>query len=374
MSTVPSLAEAIPNRVHLLTPPGGAAIAVVRLGGQLVAPFLAAHFSRPVAPLRCVHGELRDQRGEVIDDALVVLHEDGRTADLNVHGGPWVIESVIELARRKGFRYLPAEMLLQCPQLEQPEDAPSLLEREVWANAPLARTEQGLRVLLAQPKAWADLIEQAKLPAAAWRPLIVGLLSDCTLNRLLHPAHVAIIGPPNVGKSTLANQLFAQERSITADAPGTTRDWVGEIANIDGVPVMLFDTPGARETDDPIEAEAIRKSEQALQRVELALSVSELHAPPGPETPFPALPLCYHTISVVNKVDLLPDYGRGSGRYACFVSAKTGRGVDRLRQVIHANLGCDDLDPARPRVWTQRQREILRRSMDDPGVIREIVD
>ena len=67
-------------------------------------------------------------------------------------------------------------------------------------------------------------------------------------------------GAPNVGKSTLANQLFAQQRSITADLPGTTRDWVGEMANIDGLPVMLVDTPGVRETSDAIEREAIERS------------------------------------------------------------------------------------------------------------------
>src|SRR4051794_27958786 len=90
------------NRALLLTPPGGAAIAVVRLDGPGVAAFLAAHFSRPAAEGRCVHGYLADA-GNVIDDPVIVLHPGGTTADVNLHGGPWVIRATLDLARRAGF-------------------------------------------------------------------------------------------------------------------------------------------------------------------------------------------------------------------------------------------------------------------------------
>ena len=74
----------------VLTPQGGAAIAVVRLTGPRIGGFLAAHFSRPVSPSRCVHGELTDA-GRVIDDPVVVLSADGQSADVNLHGGPWIV-------------------------------------------------------------------------------------------------------------------------------------------------------------------------------------------------------------------------------------------------------------------------------------------
>ena len=104
------------------------------------------------------------------------------------------------------------------------------LEQEVLMSLPLARTELTLRMLLAQPAAWDRLI--ARPPAKAETE---NILADRALHWLLHPPRVAIVGAANVGKSTLANQLFGQQRSITVDLPGTTRDWVGETANLDGL-------------------------------------------------------------------------------------------------------------------------------------------
>src|SRR4051812_12407047 len=95
---------AAPSRAIPLTPSGAAAIAVVRIVGPRVAAFLEARFSRPAKAGRAVHGELRDDAGGVLDDPVVaVLDFDATVADLNLHGGPWVVTSVLELLRREGF-------------------------------------------------------------------------------------------------------------------------------------------------------------------------------------------------------------------------------------------------------------------------------
>ena len=86
----------------VLTPSGGAAIAVVRLVGPGVGAFLAAHFSKPAREGRCVHGELTDG-GRVVDDPVIVLHPGGGVADVSLHGGPWVVRAALDLARRYGF-------------------------------------------------------------------------------------------------------------------------------------------------------------------------------------------------------------------------------------------------------------------------------
>src|SRR6266511_3246435 len=91
------------NVAILLTPAGAGAIAAIRIIGPATGAFLGRYFSKHVTPMRCVHGELRDQEGRVLDDIVVVLLSDGKTADLNVHGGPWVIESVQKLLRESGF-------------------------------------------------------------------------------------------------------------------------------------------------------------------------------------------------------------------------------------------------------------------------------
>src|SRR5438552_2810639 len=92
------------NVAMLLTPPGAAAIAVVRIIGARVRDFLRCHFSKPLMLGRCVHGILSDGE-EMIDEPVVVLLDEKR-ADINVHGGPWVIEATLELARRFGFEII----------------------------------------------------------------------------------------------------------------------------------------------------------------------------------------------------------------------------------------------------------------------------
>ena len=134
-----------------------------------------------------------------------------------------LLKSAIQLAQKAGF--------------EISNDNPRVGTDEIWQEVvdalPLAKTEQAVRVLLAQPAAWKSISDPKKI------------LDDPSGKWLTQLPRVAIVGPANVGKSTLANQLFGQTRSITADLPGTTRDWVGEIANLDGLAVMLIDTPGA---------------------------------------------------------------------------------------------------------------------------------
>ncbi|HEV2292779.1 MAG TPA: GTPase [Tepidisphaeraceae bacterium] len=319
----------------LLTPPGAAAIAVVRITGPRVKPFLSAHFSRPAAAGRAVHGHLRHAE-RVLDDPVVVLH--AGAADMNLHGGPWVVASVLEFLRSEGFE------LISAPDDALPDeavDAESEIWREVLTHLPLARTEQALRVLLAQPSAW----------GRGERPK----LEDQSLYWLLHPPRVAIVGPPNVGKSTLANQLFAQERSITADLPGTTRDWVGEMANLDGLAVMLVDTPGLRATSDAIERAAIERSGAEVKRADLVVLVLDASAPLGAEERrlIDAHP---GGIVVWNKSDRAGNRETAAG--ICTV-AISGQGVDELRRAIRRRFGSDRFDETRPRWWTERQQQAL---------------
>jgi tRNA modification GTPase len=91
------------NIASLLTPPGAAAIAVVRVVGPRAAEFLRSHFSKAVTAGRCVHGILRDGETELDDPVVVMSRDDGTSYDLNLHGGAWVVRSVLELARREGF-------------------------------------------------------------------------------------------------------------------------------------------------------------------------------------------------------------------------------------------------------------------------------
>jgi small GTP-binding protein len=331
----------------VLTPRGTGAIAVIRLRGPRVGEFLSQHFSKQAISAKCVHGRLRNGSVE-LDDPVVVLSPDGKWADINLHGGVWVVESVLELARHHGFE------VIETNNEGLPKsavDGDSVLESEMLANLPLATTELALSALLAQPKAWGG-----KVPEPA------EMLADEALWWLLHPPRIAIVGQPNVGKSTLANRLFGQERSITADVPGTTRDWVGEMVNLDGLAVMLLDTPGTRESDDPLERAAIVQSLTETKEVDLRVWVIDAtDLPPARQSR-----LGDRDLVVINKIDRLADAERAKladWPNAIQISALNGQGVELLIEKTHGCFGLASFDPYKPRWWTQQQKTCLQNNL-----------
>jgi tRNA modification GTPase len=334
----------------LLTPAGIGAIAVVRLVGNDVGEFLSRHFDRQPRALHCVYGTIRDG-DRVIDDAVIVL-VDERLADVNLHGGVWVVQQFMDLARREGF--VICDSLRNAPS--EAFDSDDEIEREMLAAIPRARTELALRVLTSQPSLWKSL-DHANAKA---------MLEDRALWWLLGPPRVAIVGAPNVGKSTLANQLFGQNRSITADLPGTTRDWVGESADLDGLMVTLVDTPGVRETADPIEREAIDRSGKVVKTADLVVLVLDASRALQPEEgnlmrSFPT------ALIVENKSDLPRRVERSDGN-AIKVVATRGDGVDDLRHAIRVRFGIEGLVESVPRCWTPRQITwLMQRARNSPG-------
>lgn len=339
------------NIATLLTAPGAAAIAVVRLCGGGVERFLREHFMKPATVGRCVHGDVVDA-GQVIDDALVVRGPGGDWADVTLHGGTWVVRRFLELARQSGFAVAEAA---QVPLPDDAVDADSTIEREILTHVPLAKTELALRVLLWQREAW-ERLESRGDPSAA-RAELERIAGDPTLRRLLHPPTVAIVGAANVGKSTLANQLFGQSRSITADVPGTTRDWVGEIANIDGLAVMLVDTPGHRATEDAIERAAIEQSRGQIEAAELVVLVLDASRPLDPEQR-PLLERFPDAIVVINKSDRFAAWD-ASNFPAVRTVATAGGGLDELRGRILRHFFPAPPSPERAYCWTDRQRQVI---------------
>ena len=177
---------------------------------------------------------------------------------------------------------------------------------------------------------------------------------------------VAIVGRPNVGKSTLLNALLAEDRAIVTPIPGTTRDTVEEIAAIGGVPVRLIDTAGWRETGDPVEAEGVRKAERAVARADLVLLLIDIGEAPTwedrhlLETEWP-IPV----ILVANKIDRPDEWGgipNGPWMETVRVCARSGLNLDRLRGVL-VELLLGGRVPARGAVLTLDawERDLLRR-------------
>ncbi|HEX3359044.1 MAG TPA: GTPase [Tepidisphaeraceae bacterium] len=341
------------NRAILLTPPGVAAIAVIRVVGPGAKDFVQAHFSKPLRVMNAVHGVFRDDVGGELDDPVIVLSNDECFADINLHGGAWVVRAVMSLAMKAGFEVVERT---ESPLPDDTIDGDDAIEREVAAYLPLATTELALRTLLAQERAWHDLEQNvAALPVKE----IDAILTDRSLHWLLHPPRVAIVGAANVGKSTLANRLFAQERSITADVPGTTRDWVGEMANLDGLAVQLVDTPGIRPTEDAIEREAIQRSEPQIQRADCVVLALDASRPLAPDQT-PLLDRFPGALRVINKVDATSAWELNEIE-SIHTVATSGKGVDQLIKSIRDYFECEAIDSTTARCWTERQKEWLRK-------------
>jgi len=213
---------------EVLTAPGPAALSVVRIDGSGVHAFLASHFSKPVKLGRATHGELRDESG-TIDDPLVIVEDD--YVELHLHGGSAILQATVELLVGRGF----------VERVREPASIEESIEESIERDLPRARTRLAVACLLNQPNAW-----KTQMPS-----------DSPALRRLLDPPTVAIVGVPNAGKSSLANRLFDRQRTIVADVAGTTRDYVSDEANVNGLLVTLLDTPGLRESADAIEQRAI---------------------------------------------------------------------------------------------------------------------
>ncbi|MGC1381008.1 MAG: GTPase, partial [Candidatus Baltobacteraceae bacterium] len=198
------------------------------------------------------------------------------------------------------------------------------------------------------------------------------LRRDGELGRLVREGlAVAIVGPPNAGKSSLLNALLGTERAIVSEEPGTTRDTIEETLAIDGVPVRLVDTAGIRAHADRIEAFGIERTERALERVRIALVVLDGSVPLHSE----AHALLERTrgrerILFLNKADLGSRGAREVEDPAAIAgSVRDPKTVERLRRAIaELGWGGERFDLERPHIASLREFEGVNAALDALGL------
>ncbi|HUD48555.1 MAG TPA: tRNA uridine-5-carboxymethylaminomethyl(34) synthesis GTPase MnmE [Candidatus Baltobacteraceae bacterium] len=372
----------------IATPLGEGGIAMVRLSGPQSLAIADASFRAAsksggppsAAPTHTIHFGKIVRAGRVVDEVLLSVMRAPRT---------FTREDVVEITCHGGL--LPAKLVLD-----------TVLENGARLAAPGEFTRRAFlngRIDLAQAEAVADLIHsRTELAAAAAREQLAGKLSqrinrlrDDLMKTLAHvEAHIdfpdediapetrrqllerlrgaarfmdqllrtadegrllrrgiraAIIGRPNVGKSSLLNQLLGRDRAIVSPIPGTTRDTIEETANVRGIPIVFIDTAGLRDSADEIEMEGVRRSRGTLAAAELILHVLDGAEPlSDADGTFFAEFSGKKQIIVRNKSDLPRRLELPAGLAAMEVCCLSGEGIEELKDAIKGKVWAGEID------------------------------
>ena len=387
--------------VAVATAPGEAALGIVRLSGPDAHRILRDLFEGTVEDRMACVGRIRDPRdGSVVDEAVAVAMTAPRTytredtAEITCHGSPMALERIVSLAIGAGARPAnPGEFTLRAflngrIDLAQAESVLGVIEART--DAGLRHAVAGLRGRLSEPirevrerllhlqaylTACIDFpedevesqieIEPARIVADA-EQRIAGLLDLADAGMVYrHGVATAIVGRPNVGKSSLLNRLLGEERSIVTDVPGTTRDTVEEVARVEGIPFRLIDTAGMHGARGRVERLGIERSRAAAQRADLLLAVIDTSRPLTEEDLRIAAANGKPVVIVANKADLPPAADLDAlGAPAVRFSAVTGEGMaDLHRAMARAALGGKVVTPDDVLVTNARHKDALERAL-----------
>jgi len=390
--------------VAISTPAGRGGLGVVRLSGARAREIAARMVRFAGAPdwrtWSCQLAELVDTEGRAVDRVVVSFFARPRSytaedvVEISCHGAPVVLRHAVALAMDAGARLAePGEFTLRAYlngriDLPRAEAVRDLIDSTTLYQARIAAQQAGgsvsrrigplkeqLLELIALLEAGIDFAEDdvSVAPAAEilrrLQPVIAGvskLAESFAFGGLVRSGFtLAIVGRPNVGKSSLFNRLLEQDRAIVTDIPGTTRDVVSEVAAIHGIPVKLFDTAGIREGEGLVETLGIERSFQAMADADLTLVVVDLSATVA-EADRELMARAGERgrwILVGNKCDL----PRFAEPIECMlpVSALTGEGLEALREAVFravAPAGGAELETGF--ITSLRHERLLRESLE----------
>lgn len=369
------------------TAPATAALGVIRISGaetfSILRPLLkrkngtAPEFLPGKATLCRIEYE-----GEVYDEAVVTFYEGPRsytgedTAELSCHGGLYLLKSVLELLIRQGCRLAdPGEFskraflngkldlikaqavidLIEATSRAEQKNALSQLEGHL--SKKITALYERLVELNTALLAYVDFPEEVDAPEEdtlaelkAIDDILTSLLNGSDRGQLIREGlNIAIVGAPNVGKSTLMNQLLGYDRSIVSAIPGTTRDTVTEGCRLGDLKCHIADTAGIRETTDPVERQGIDIARQRAAEASVIFAVFDGSRPLAEED----LQLAEQygngrNLAIINKADLPQkanvQYIKDKFIHCVEISAKDGTGCDALDQWVRSEFSAEDTE------------------------------
>jgi tRNA modification GTPase len=395
------------------------AIGIVRVSGEgcfaLCEQVFRAANGKPFSQQegrKMVFGEMLDQQERVIDRGLAVRfpgphsYTGEDSAEFHCHGSPVVLRELLAALFTAGARQARAGEFTKRAflngrlDLTQAEAVVDLIDAETAAAArnAAAQLDGGLRrklepiqdalldvtsrfyAVVDYPDEDIEDIQPGQIALALQNAddALTGLLATCQRGKILRSGvHTAIVGRPNVGKSSLLNALAGYERAIVTDIPGTTRDTVEESVLCGGVLLRLVDTAGIRDTADTVERLGVERSQSAMEQADLVLAVVDGSVSLTDEDRAVLLSAARQErwVLVWSKGDITPADARldvpvplsmeyHAPTAVVRLSARTGEGLDRLESVIAALFPAGEDEFSGSLLTDQRQEEAARRARD----------
>lgn len=403
------------------TPAGAGGIGIVRVSGETARQVMEKIFrpaSGSFAPDRTMmYGHIVDpQTGAVQDEVLSVFlpgpatYTTEDTFEIDCHGGSVPLKRTLQAALNAGAR--PAERgeftkraflggRIDLSQAEAVMDLVSaktdrmfevamdqlegsLSEEVRKLRADLTDILVDLTVNIDYPDEDIEILTYEKLEKAlgSVRENLSVLLEGAKQGRILKEGlRTAIVGKPNAGKSSLMNRLLGESRAIVTDVPGTTRDTIEETISIRGIPLVLTDTAGIRDTEDPVEKIGVERSKASFNEADVVLFVADASRPLEPEDDLllPRLDPA-RTVAVLNKTDLPTVLtkealqARAPGVTVVECSMKDGTGLNALEDAILEMAACGSDPDSRVTVTNARHQALLKRAEQDLSKALEAAD
>lgn len=385
--------------VALSTPRGRGALAVIRLSGPDAIAIAEKLSGLEFEPRRATLTRLTDPRdNEVLDHVVLTCFPAPHSltgedvVEISCHGSPAIVRRIVDTTLGLGAVLAgPGEFTLRAVSNGKINLAQAEAIRDLIAAQTDAAVKQASRqlngdlsvaispfkeklieviVLLESALEFVEddlpsvRLDETEKTLATVSEGVEKLSRSYSAGRLLQEgARIAITGRPNVGKSSLFNSLVEHERAIVTDIPGTTRDTLTEAIDLEGIPVILTDTAGLRETTDGIETLGIERTRRAMSDADLVLVVLDGASEPGPSDH----DLIEQTsgarrLVVINKSDL-PAFDSSkcclNGAPAINVSAKTGDGLKELRSAILSTVSSGGIDDGSLLITNARHYDLL---------------
>jgi len=350
------------SQAAVLTGPGRSAVAVIGVRGPGAIEAIECGFA-PSTPGTLVPGQIRygvwygpthnrHDTDQVMGESVVLTPITTHEFEIHCHGGPAAAAKIIDDLSKCQVETIDPALWSASQTSLLIAEAQQMLVQCVTARTAAIALDQVRGALLLWCQGRLHMLATIRHDASLekLRREFQAMAQQGKLGtRLGEPFRVVLVGPPNVGKSSLVNAIVGYDRSITMDAPGTTRDVLHAETIIDGLPIRLSDTAGMHASIEAIEQQGIVLAKAAASAADLVILVSDPHHHiDDPES------LTGAYIKVLNKVDLIDQASLGSSKMIHTV-ATSGHGVAKLMESIASVLGASMPGPGTPVAVTPRQ-------------------